>query len=66
MWCQFLQNLSRLQNNPPEKNVEPVPAKSELPPKQSAEKSVEPVPAKSELPPKQSAGKEYEASSRQI
>jgi hypothetical protein len=33
MWSQFLTNLSCLQNNPPENNVEPVPAKSELPPK---------------------------------
>ncbi len=31
----FPPNLSCLQNNPPENNVEPVPAKSELPPKQS-------------------------------
>jgi hypothetical protein len=28
--------LSCHQNNPPKNNVEPVPAKSELPPKQSA------------------------------
>ncbi len=33
MWSQFPPNLSCLQNNPPENNVEPVPAKSELPPK---------------------------------
>jgi hypothetical protein len=38
MWSQFLPNLSCLQNNPPENNVEPVPAKSELPPGQSAGK----------------------------
>jgi hypothetical protein len=38
MWSQFPPNLSCLQNNPPENNVEPVPAKSELPPKQSAGK----------------------------
>jgi hypothetical protein len=31
----------RLQNNPPENNVEPVPAKSELPQKQSARNNVE-------------------------
>jgi hypothetical protein len=31
----FPPNLSCLQNNPPEINVEPVPTKSELPPKQS-------------------------------
>ncbi len=31
----FLPNLSCFQDNPPENNVEPVPAKSELPPKQS-------------------------------
>ncbi len=35
MWSQFPPNLSHLHNNPPENNVEPVPAKSELPPKQS-------------------------------
>ncbi len=34
----FLPNLSYLQNNPPENYVEPVPAKSELPQKQSAGK----------------------------
>jgi hypothetical protein len=34
----FLPNLSCLQNNPPENNVKPVSAKSELPPKQSAGK----------------------------
>ncbi len=34
----FLPNLICLQNNLPENNVEPVPAKSELPPKQSAKK----------------------------
>jgi hypothetical protein len=39
----------RLQNNPQENNVEPVPAKSELPPKNLPENNVEPVPAKSEL-----------------
>jgi hypothetical protein len=38
MCSQFPPNLSRLQNNPPENNVEPVPPKSELPPKQSAGK----------------------------
>jgi hypothetical protein len=30
MWSQFPPNLSYLQNNPLEKNVEPIPAKSEL------------------------------------
>jgi hypothetical protein len=30
MWSQFPPNLSCLQNNPPDNNVEPVPAKSEL------------------------------------
>jgi hypothetical protein len=38
MWSQIIQILSLLQNNPLEKNVVPVPAKSELPPKQSAGK----------------------------
>jgi hypothetical protein len=38
MWSQFPPNLSRRQNNPPENNVEQVPAKSELPSKQSAGK----------------------------
>jgi hypothetical protein len=38
MWSQFPQNLSCLQNNLSENNVVPVPAKSELPPKQSAGK----------------------------
>jgi hypothetical protein len=33
MWSQLMPNLSCLQNNPLENNVEPVPAKSELPPK---------------------------------
>jgi hypothetical protein len=33
MMSHFLPNLSCLQNNPPENNVEPVSAKSELPPK---------------------------------
>jgi hypothetical protein len=31
-------HLSCLENNPPENNVKPVPANSELPPKQSAKK----------------------------
>jgi hypothetical protein len=30
MWNQFPPNLSRLQNNHPENNVEPVPAKSQI------------------------------------
>jgi hypothetical protein len=47
MWSQFLPNLSCLQNNPPENNVEP-----NLP-----ENNMEPVPAKSELPLKQSTRK---------
>ena len=34
MWSQFPPNLSYLQNNLSENNVEPVPAKFELPPKQ--------------------------------
>jgi hypothetical protein len=34
----FPPNLSCLQNNLPDNNVEPVPAKSELPPKQYAGK----------------------------
>ncbi len=33
MWSQFLPNMSCLQNNQSENYVEPVPAKSELPPK---------------------------------
>ena len=38
--CTYLvyNTVVRLQNNPPENNVEPAPAKSELPPKQSAGK----------------------------
>jgi hypothetical protein len=35
MWSKFLPNLSCLQNNPTENNVEPVPGKSEPPPNQS-------------------------------
>jgi hypothetical protein len=38
MWSQFLPNLSGLQINPPENNEEPVPDKSEPPPKQSTGK----------------------------
>jgi hypothetical protein len=38
MWSQFPPNLSCLQNNLLENNVEPVPAESKLPPKQSAGK----------------------------
>jgi hypothetical protein len=30
MWNQFPPNLSHLQNNPPENNVEPVPAESQI------------------------------------
>ncbi len=38
MWIQFPPNLSCLQNNPPENNVEPNLAKSELPPKTICQK----------------------------
>jgi hypothetical protein len=38
MWSQILPNLSCLQINLSENDVEPVPAKSELPPKQFAGK----------------------------
>ncbi len=50
-------NLSYLQNNPPENNVEPVPAKSEPVQLCGCVGFYVVVFAKSELPPKQSAGK---------
>jgi hypothetical protein len=59
MWSQFPPNLSCLQNNQPENNVEPLSSKSELPINNPPENNVEPVPAKFELPQKQSAGKLY-------
>jgi hypothetical protein len=54
MWSQFPPNLSCLQNNPPENNVEPLSSISELPINNLPENNVEPVPVKSA---KQSAGK---------
>ncbi len=56
MLSQFPSNLSYLQNNLPENNVEPVPAKSEPVQLCGCVVFFVVVPAKSELPQKKSTG----------